>query len=229
MAKWNLGWLLGIVTAIALELSLTASFPPAKNKHDNLKLMVDISELVDQKYVKPLNAEQKRKFWEDAANGALEKLDPYSGFINEEEYKQFNKQSEGKFGGIGIRIGSEGGQIYVESPMVGTPAYEAGILADDVILKINGESTKNMRLRKVVEKITGDPGTKVILNVLHEGAKDLKDAVDITITRAIIKIDSVHGDERMKQKLRNGITGSIRTRRSPTSASRLHRRRRWPS
>ena len=155
----------------------------------------------DEKYVKPLSKEQERTFTENCLNGGLEKLDPYSGFMNEEEYRQFNKGSEGSFGGIGVRIGMEGGQVYVESPMVGTPAYEADIRAGDLILKIDGESTKNMKLRDVVEKITGEPGTKVKLSVLHEGGKSEKDVVDIEVTRDRIKIDSVLGDE-MKAKLK---------------------------
>jgi carboxyl-terminal processing protease len=201
VAKWNLGWLLGLVSFTALGFSLTASIPQG-NKHDNLKLLVDISELVDEKYVKELTKEQKRQCFEAAANGYLEKLDPYSAFINEEEYKQFNKQSEGKFGGIGIRIAMESGVIYVESPMIGTPAYDAGILTGDIILKIDNEPTKNMALRTVVDKITGKPETDVTLTVLHEGFKDPeKDAVDIKVTRAEIKLESVHGDVRMKNKL----------------------------
>jgi carboxyl-terminal processing protease len=202
VAKWNLSCLLGVVLVAVLGLTLTYSSPPPQNKHENLKLLVDIMELVDDRYVKPLSPERKRTFTEDMANGGLEKLDPHSGFLNAEEWKQFNKQSEGSFGGIGIRIGMDGGQVYVESPMVGTPAYDAGVLAGDIILKIDGASTKNMKLREVVDKITGEPKTKVTLNVLHEGFKDpAKDAVDIEITRDIIKIDSVLGDEPLKEKL----------------------------
>ncbi|MCS7047389.1 MAG: S41 family peptidase, partial [Gemmataceae bacterium] len=118
-----------------------------------------------------------------------------------EEYKQFQKSSKGRFGGIGIRIGVDPrtGLIQVESPMVGTPAYEAGILAGDLIVKVDGQSTENMPLKKVVEMIQGEPGTKVKLGVLHEGAKE---PVELEITRAEIHIDSVLGDTRQKDNVK---------------------------
>src|SRR5262249_10913965 len=92
-----------------------------------------------------------------------------------------------------------GGQVFVESPIPGTPAYEAGVQAGDLILKIDGKSTEKLSLAKVVDSIQGEPGTNVTLNVLHEGAEN---PVDIEITRAEIKIDSVLGDRRAKTDLK---------------------------
>src|SRR5579863_2707241 len=139
---------------------------------------------------------------EHMSNGGRAKLDPHSNFINADDYKQFTKVSRGKFGGIGIRIDMNPttGQIFVQSPMVGTPAYEAGIMAGDVILKIDGKATENMSLKKVVESIQGEPGTKITLTVLHETGKK---PVDIDINRAEIKVDSVLGDRRRKMNLKD--------------------------
>ncbi len=205
MSKWNLSWLVGVIGIALVGLSLIYSAPAGiglQEKHANMKLIVDVLEEVREKYVKPIPPEKERDLVENMINGGLEKLDPYSGFMGVEEYKEFNKQSTGKFGGIGIRIGVDARQVFVESPMVGTPAYEAGVQAGDVIMKIDGQSTENMSLRKVVDLIQGDAGTKVTLTVLHEGAKDVKDAVDIPIVRADISIESVLGDQRMKDKLK---------------------------
>ena len=205
MSKWNLSWLVGIIGVALVGLSLTWSAPTGiglQEKHTNMKLIVDVMEEVREKYVKPIPPEKERDLIENMINGGLEKLDPYSAFMGVEEYKEFRKQSTGKFGGIGIRIGVVSQQIFVESPMVGTPAYEAGVQAGDIIIKIDSQSTENMSLRKVVDLIQGDPGTKVTLTVLHEGAKDVKDAVDIPIVRAEISIDSVLGDQRMKDQLK---------------------------
>jgi carboxyl-terminal processing protease len=77
--------------------------------------------------------------------------------------------------------------------MVGTPAYEAGVMAGDVILKIDGKATDHLRMSDAVDLIQGEPGTKVVLTVLHEGGKE---PVDVPITRAIIKVQSVLGDRR---------------------------------
>jgi len=205
MSRWNLAWLLGLSSVALLGLSLTYSAPARDNniqtKHENLKLIVDVLEEVQQKYVKELDADKMRELVENMVNSGLEKLDPHSNFINADEYKQFTKQSRGKFGGIGIRIGLDRvGQIFVESPMVGTPAYEAGIMAGDLILKIDGKTTESMALKKVVESIQGEPATKVTLTVLHEGTKT---PVDIDINRAEIKIDSVLGDKRDKVNLKD--------------------------
>jgi carboxyl-terminal processing protease len=204
MSRWNLGWLLGITVAAVVGLSLTYSAPSRDNnlkrKHENIRLLVDVLDEVQAKYVKELDGDKMRELVENMVTFGLERLDPHSSFINQEEFKQFQKQSKGKFGGIGIRIGVDrGGQVLVESPMVGTPAYEAGVLAGDLILKIDDVATDTMPLKKVVEMIQGEPGTKVKLGVLHEGTKK---AVDIEIVRAEIAVDSVLGDTRMKENLK---------------------------
>jgi carboxyl-terminal processing protease len=184
-------------------MSLTYSAPSRdgslKRKHENVRLFVDVMEEVKQKYVKDLDDDKMRELVENMITFGLERLDPHSAFINQEEFKQFQKTTKGKFGGIGIRIGVDHGQVFVESPMVGTPAYEAGVQAGDIIMKIDDKSTELMPLKTVVEMIQGEPGTKVKLSVLHEGQKK---PVDIDVARAEIKVDSVLGDQRMKDKLK---------------------------
>jgi carboxyl-terminal processing protease len=204
MSRWNLSWLLGIGTVSLVGLALLQTVPARssnlQSKHENLRLLVDVLEEVQQKYVKDLDKGKMRELVENMINGGLERLDQHSSFINAEEYKQFQRQSRGKFGGVGIKIGLDrAGQLFVESPMVGTPAYEAGILAGDVIIKIDGKSTENMPLKKAVELIQGDPGQKVVLTVYHEGTKK---PVDVPIVRAEIRVDSVLGDRRDPEDLK---------------------------
>jgi carboxyl-terminal processing protease len=202
MSRWNLIWLLGILGTylVGFSISLSAPQSDARGKHENIRLFIDVLEEVDHKYVKPLDENKRREFVENAINGALEKLDPHSSFINAEEYRQFTKTSKGRFSGIGIRIGVDrAGQLFVESPLPGTPAYEAGIQAGDLILKIDGEVTENMTIKKAVDKITGEPGAKVTLTVLHEGDKK---PVDISMNRAEIIIESVLGDLRLENDLK---------------------------
>jgi carboxyl-terminal processing protease len=205
MSRWNLSWLLGITAVTLLGFSLTLSAPSRgdaiQKRHENLSLLVEVSEEVREKYVKKLNEEEMRQFTENMVELALERLDPYSGYLNPREFQDFKKQSKGKFGGVGIRISVESrtGQIFVESPMVGTPAYEAGILAGDLIVKVDGKATENLSLKKVVELIQGEPGEKVTLTVLHEGEKK---PVDIDIVRAEIVVDSVLGDHRLEKNLK---------------------------
>jgi carboxyl-terminal processing protease len=196
MPRWNLAWLLGIaaVALLGLAVSYSAPQPDRDQNYELVRLLVDVLDEVDHRYVTQLDKDRKRKLVEDMINGGLDRLDAHSTFINAKDYKQFLKQSKGKFGGVGIQIGydrTSGIQLIVVSPMVGTPAYDAGILAGDLIVKIDGKATENMRLSEAVDLIQGDPGQKVTLTVVHEGTKD---PVDIDITRAEIEVQSILGD-----------------------------------
>jgi carboxyl-terminal processing protease len=198
MSHRNLGWLLAIAAVALLGIAVSYSAPTREKDHDYelVRLVVDVLQEVRQRYVVEVDADRERKLVEDMINGGLERLDPHSQYINPKEFKQFSKTSEGKFGGIGIQIGYDRqgrGFIQVHSPMVGTPAYEAGVLAGDLIVKVDGKSTENMRVTEVADLIMGDPGEKVTLTVLHEGAKE---SVDIPIVRAVIEVHAVLGDLR---------------------------------
>ncbi len=203
MSRRNLYWLLGVVAVSLLGFAVSYS-SPTRERNENyelVRLMVEVMQEVEQKYVIDLNSERKRKLAEDMINGGLERLDPHSQYINPQEYRQFTKQSRGKFGGIGIEIGLDRqnrGQLMVVSPMPGTPAMRAGILANDLIVKIDGKSTENMRLKEAVELIQGDPGQKVTLTVLHDGSRE---PVDVEIVRDEIHIQSVKGDHRKESNL----------------------------
>jgi carboxyl-terminal processing protease len=155
---------------------------------------------VRNRYVTEVSPQRERKLVEDMINGGLERLDPHSTFINNRDLKQFNRTSKGKFGGIGVQVGydrNNRGLLTVISPMVGTPAYEAGVLAGDIILKIDGKNADSMRLDEAVDMIQGDPDTTITLTVLHDGGKE---PVDIPIRRSIIKVQSVLGDRRKENK-----------------------------
>jgi len=197
MSRLNLAWLVGIPLVILLGLTLTYT-APVKTKDQNyelVKLIVDVLDEVDQNYVRDLDPEARRRLVEDMINGGLERLDPYSGFMNDREFKQFERKNEGSFGGIGIQVGLDrtSGALVVTTPLVGTPAYEAGILAGDQIVKIDGKALESMRTNDAVEMIQGEVGSPVTLTVVHEGQKK---AVDITVKRAVIKIETVLGDHR---------------------------------
>src|SRR5438132_13798902 len=148
MSRWNLTWLLGVAGVCLLGLTVSYSAPPRSRDKDYelVRLMVDVLGEVDSRYVRELDVDTKRRLVEDMINGGLERLDPHSGFINPKRYKQFTKDSKGKFGGIGIQINIDvqTRMLTVHSPLVGTPAYEAVILAGDLIGKIDGNSTDNL-------------------------------------------------------------------------------------
>jgi carboxyl-terminal processing protease len=189
-------WYLGLALIGSLSLlGWQAASHGAKPKDEMLELygmFVDAVEKVEANYVRPVT---RRELLETALEGMLQRLDQHSSYINTSELRQFRRQIEGRFGGIGIQVDvdAEVGHLRVIAPMVGTPAYEAGILAGDVIVEIDGQSAEGMSPDKAIEVLTGRPGTPVKLSVVHEGSEDPE---TIVITRAIIDIPSVLGDRR---------------------------------
>ena len=170
----------------------TQAAKPKDEMMEMYGLFVDAVEQVETNYVRPVS---RRELLESALNGMLHNLDPHSSFINTSEWKQFRRQIEGRFGGIGIQVGFDPdfSRLKVMAPMVGTPAYDAGILAGDIILEIDGQTTEGMTIEKAIEVLQGGPGTPVKLTVLHEGSNSPE---TLTMNRAIIDVPSVLGDHR---------------------------------
>ncbi len=194
--------LLCLVAFIFIQASiLTAKkekSPDDNNIYKNIELFTKVLSIVKKDYVED-------KTYKDliygAINGMLSSLDPHSSFLTPDNFKEMQVETTGEFGGLGIEITIKNGILTIVSPIEDTPAYKAGVKAGDKIIKINGESTKNMTLMEAVKKLRGKPGTKVTISIFREGLKKLK---DITITRAIIKIKSV------KSKLYENKIGYIR-------------------
>ncbi len=150
---------------------------------------IEIVRLVQKQYVRDVDTP---KLFEDAIKGMLGGLDPFSNYIPPEQLDEFNKATRGRFGGIGIQIGMRKGLLTVISPLEGTPAYQAGILAGDVIVEIEGKSTDGLTLNDAVKVLTGDPETKVTMTVRHMTGE----TKEVTITRAIIEVKTVKGFNR---------------------------------
>jgi carboxyl-terminal processing protease len=141
--------------------------------------------IVEEKYVEE---EKLKDLIYGAMKGVLSSLDSYSQFLTPDDYKNLIVETEGKFGGLGIEITIKDGVLTIISPIEDTPAWEAGIQPGDVIVEIDGETTKDITLNEAVKKLRGDPKTKVALTVLHP---DQREVSEIEITRAIIKIEDI--------------------------------------
>ncbi len=150
---------------------------------------VDAVEQVESHYVRPVS---RKELLENALQGMLQELDPYSEYIDDAKYKQFKNTFEGSFTGIGIRldVDAEAKRLKVLAPLIGSPAYEAGVLANDVILEIDGKSTEGATLDDAVGLLQGRPGTTVKLTVLHQRSDK---AETYEITRRVIATPSVLG------------------------------------
>jgi carboxyl-terminal processing protease len=138
-----------------------------------------------------------------AIEGVLAKLDPYCEYFTAQEYKEFREQvMEGKFGGVGVVVGSDKGSGYlvVETPVEDSPAFEADILPGDVIREVDGKTIKGLMLQEVVRKIRGEPGTEVTLTLARKG----RDPFQVKLLRKVITVKAI------KAKLLEGGIGYIR-------------------
>ena len=146
----------------------------------------------------------------------LKKLDdPYTRFMDPKEFKNMQVDTSGELTGVGITIGldEETKKLTVIAPLEDTPAFKAGILAKDVITKINGKSTEGMDTSEAVTLIRGEPGSQVKLTISRSGEK----SKDYLITRAKIEIHPV--DYSLKQTPA-GKTGYIRLKQFSANASK---------
>ncbi len=150
-------------------------------------LLWDALDALNQKYVdRPLD---QQELMYGAVSGLVSAAgDPYTSFFSPDEAKKFQDQLRGAFDGIGAEIAKKDDQIVVVAPLEDSPAQRAGILAGDVILEIDGESTAGITADDAVSKIRGKAGTDIKLTVKHKGKTD---SVDINITRGRIEIKSV--------------------------------------
>ncbi len=183
---WGIALLVCILllSAAFYKTNLVAS--ASENEiYEQLKIFASVLDLVQRNYVEEVNP---KKLIYGAIQGMLSSLDPHSSFMRPDDYKELQVETKGSFTGIGIEITLRDGVLTVVSPIEGTPAYKAGLKANDKILKINGKSTKNMGLMEAVKLLRGPKGTKVTISIYREGWTQLK---DITITRDVIPIKSV--------------------------------------
>jgi len=196
--------LIGLLLTILLLAGVTGVYSANKKKsHDDLyrqvELFSDTLAIIHNEYV---DDKTSKDLIYGALKGMLASLDPYSQFMDPETYNDLKVDTQGKFGGLGIEITTKDGLLTVITPIEDTPAWKAGIKANDHIVKINDELTREMALTDAVKKMRGKPGEVVNLTVLRDSEKKL---LDFKITRDIIKIKDI----KYARILENGI-GYIR-------------------
>ncbi|MBL7049947.1 MAG: S41 family peptidase [Nitrospira sp.] len=153
--------------------------------YTRIKTFTESLSLVKNNYVEEVD---ENELVYGAIKGMLTSLDPHSSFMPPETFKEMQIDTRGEFGGLGIQIGIKDRLLTIIAPIDDTPAFEAGIKAGDKIIKIEGDSTKDISLHDAVSKLRGKPGTPVTITILR---KDVEKPMDITIIRAIIKLKSV--------------------------------------
>ncbi len=186
------------VLVALLVLSSPALRSAADQTYEDMKMLVEVMNLIRDNYVEDV---ETKKLVYGAAAGMVRGLDPFSQFLEPDAHKEMKTETEGEFGGLGIRIAIRDGVLTVITPLPGTPAYRQGVLPNDRIIKINGETTQDINIEQAVKKLRGAPGSKITLTIGREGEKELK---EFTLTRELIKIESI------KSKMMDNAIGYVR-------------------
>ncbi|HEX2525195.1 MAG TPA: S41 family peptidase [Geminicoccus sp.] len=181
------GLLVGGSVAVGVLLGQVAplSAQSGGEVYRQLKLFADVFERVRADYVEDV---PDQTLIENAINGMLTSLDPHSGYLDTERYRDMQVQTRGEFGGLGIEVTMENGLIKVVSPIDDTPAARAGVQAGDLITHIDNEPVTGLALSEAVDKMRGPVDTSIKLRLLRQGAEE---PFDVTMARAIIKISPV--------------------------------------
>jgi carboxyl-terminal processing protease len=156
--------------------------------------LTQVLDRVKRSYVEPVD---DKEAWEGAIRGMLQSLDPHSAYLDADDFEDMNVSTTGQFGGLGIEVNMQDGFVKVVSPLDDTPADAAGMRAGDLVIRIDSKPVKGMTLKDAVDLMRGEPDTDIILTVVRDGEPA---PFDVTITRAIIKIQSVK-----KRMLEDGI------------------------
>lgn len=176
--------IMAVVIIVAIPASQVA-MAKAKDHYLNLQLFAKVMNLVQKYYVEEVDT---KKLIYGGIKGMLQELDPHTNFLPPNIYEEFENETSGKFGGLGIEITVQDDILTVISPIEDTPAWKAGVKSGDKIVSIDGKSTKGLSLAESAQLMRGDRGSKIILGIVREGVKGKK---DYSIKRGTIKIKSV--------------------------------------
>jgi carboxyl-terminal processing protease len=153
--------------------------------YKQLTLFGEVFERLRAEYVeKPDDS----KLVQSAINGMLAGLDPHSSYMDPNSFRDIQVQTRGEFGGLGIEVTMEDGLVKVVAPIDDTPAANAGVMANDVITKIDDEKVQGLTLNQAVEKMRGPVKTKIKLTIMRKGQDK---PIEVSIVRDVIRVRSV--------------------------------------
>jgi len=189
-----------IITLILIIFTLNATIVKADNEsvYKGLSNFTKVLDLIQRNYVEEVEGEELTT---KAIEGMLRGLDPYSAYLSPERYRDLEIGTSGEFGGVGMEVTTKNGLLEVIAPIEGGPAEKAGIKPKDLIVEIEGKTTKDMIVQEAVKLLRGPKGSSVNITIEREGEPN---SIKITLIRDKITIKSV------KQKLLDNQIGYIK-------------------
>jgi carboxyl-terminal processing protease len=179
---------LGLNLIVGAQIYLTSAQAAEKNNlYQQMDLFVRVLEKVRQEYVDGDKVSYQDLIY-GALKGMLNTLDPHSEFMEPAKYEELRNETEGGYGGVGLVIGLKENTLTVIAPMEDSPAFKAGILAGDKIIRIEGKSTERLGPTEAAKRLKGEPGTPITITISRSSLPQPK---EVTLTRAVIKVDTV--------------------------------------
>ena len=190
MNRERLAWTVSVVIIAVLAFQIPGSLAQRDDDYAFVRTLVDIHRQVAGNYV---DAIDETKLREGAIEGMLGELDPFTVYVPPARHEEFERLLEGSFKGVGIQLNQlDNGDVEVVTPIDGSPAFKAGVMAGDIITKVNGESIQGLRLPDVIKRIGGPLGTEVTLTVKHATGEE----ATLTMTRQEIVLPTIKGFDR---------------------------------
>jgi carboxyl-terminal processing protease len=177
--------LAGIAVCLAVILLSRWHLPGTQPDAEYMLLLREAYTTVTTKYVEKPDS---KKLLQGMIDGMLATLDPHSAYLPPEPYHEMEVQMSGAFGGVGIELGMKDDRLIVIAPIEDTPAFRAGIRANDHIWKIDGTVTRGMNISMAVKLMRGQKGTPVTLSIMRNGSTRL---LTFKLVRDIIRIKSI--------------------------------------
>jgi carboxyl-terminal processing protease len=190
----NVMWLgMGLVVGLSLGIaSGVFADKPAAPKSDlpwqDARTLADVLERVKHDYVNPVDDHQ---LLQAAIRGMVASLDPYSAYLDGDEYDEVKISSSGQYSGVGIEVSMEDEQVVVVSPFEGSPAAAAGIRSGDVIATIDGVAVNTTTLTDTIGRMRGKEGTSVKIGILRDGSTE---PLQFTLKRSRVELRSVKSE-----------------------------------
>jgi carboxyl-terminal processing protease len=185
-------WLLCLGAGMAMSLGLAGDVIADKPESDlpwqDARMLADVLERVKHDYVNPVDDHQ---LLQSAIRGMVSSLDPYSAYLDGDEYEEVKISSSGQYSGVGIEVSMEDEEVVVVSPFEGSPAAAAGIRSGDVIATIDGIPVNTTTLADTIGRMRGMEGTSVKIGILREGNAE---PLQFTLKRSRVELRSVKSE-----------------------------------